>query len=187
MTAIYSHRHSSTHTPWYIVARVMATFPPSSIVELNRATHNAQWDSVRGEWSIVIDAARFHVFIVVALPTRDVRIDWRQTSRLEVEPYVATPGEERVRLGRREGFCRPCLVHMLQSYMKRYSLFAFNCRTVTYLIATEVCGFEPATVFGVFETRDMLCGLGEPLACLTLEEMHHYVEAQRLERELGAV
>ncbi len=165
----------------------MATFPPSSIAELNAPTHGTRWETAQGEWSIVMDAARFHTFLVVELPSlkRAVRIDWRQSSRLEVEPYVAAPGDERIKMGWREGFCHACLASMLRGALREYALFSFNCRTVAYLIATEVCGFDPPAVYAVFDARDMICGLGEPGICVSMEEIRHYVASKRLEREKG--
>lgn len=160
----------------------MATFPASSLKELNGATHDVAWSQQPCEWFVGIDPARFHAFVVVKLPIATIRVDWRQTSRLEVEPYKATEGDELVPLGKRPGFCRDCLVHMLKGYMRQYSLFMFNCRTVTYLVCTEAAGFAPGDVFNVFDARDMRCGLGDVTECLSLEEIHHFVESKALER-----
>lgn len=160
----------------------MATFPPSSVQELNGATHDAPWSEQACQWFVGIDKARFHAFVVVRLPHRAIRIDWRDESRLEVEPYAEDAGEL-VKLGERRGFCRDCLVHMLRRYMRQYSLLMFNCRTVTYLACTEAARFSPETVYAVFDTRDMRCGLNDPAACLSLAEIHHYVAWQHLQLE----
>jgi len=152
--------------------------------QLNRATHEDEWDTARVEWSLANDVARFHVFVVARAPSLGlaVRIDWRDSGRLEVEPYAAQePGSEEVLIGRGYGFCRECIVHAVAECVESYQLFTCNCRTVAFMVLTRVCGFDPDAVYERFDQRDMRCGLGNPGDCFSLEEMQHYLAWQRKE------
>jgi hypothetical protein len=55
-----------------------------------------------------------------------------------------------------------------------YSLFDFNCRTVSYLILTDIVGFDPDEVYDLFKDSGVLCGL-DKIQCVSLEEIYHYI------------
>jgi len=161
----------------------MATFPPSSIEVLNKATHEAEWEKARVEWSLANDVARFHVFVIARAPTLGlvVRIDWRDSGRLEVEPYRKEEGDEETLIGYGHGLCRACVVHAVAEYADAYHLFTCNCRTIAFLVLTRVCGFDAEAVYARFDQRDMRCGLGNPGDCFSYEEMQHYLAWRRKE------
>jgi hypothetical protein len=149
-------------------------FPTSSIASLNRHTCESPGKVL---WYMVVDRYKFHVYVVAAVEKRNlyVRIDWNDNSTLRFDPYVNNNQEQHVYIGSRESFCRECIIEKMKSRMGVYKLFRFNCRTMSYIILTDVTGFDRDSVFQHFNSLDILCGL-DIAECVSLEEIHHYTE-----------
>lgn len=161
----------------------MASFPRSrTVARLNEPGHGDIFGEMDVTWCLMTDESRFHVYVVAQLPDVAVRIDWRVTSRLEFEKYTPNDKDECMPIGQAPGFCRDCIIHTMHYYLQQYQLLKFNCRTVSYLILTEACGFDPTAVYEQLETRQMLCGLGNQWDCLALPEIHHYISWKHAER-----
>ena len=158
-------------------------FPDSSIAALNADCHEGAWRDVAVRWSLVADQDRFHVFLVAQIQAPvnlEVRIDWRAVSRLEFEPHVRDTREEMVPVGETRGFCRLCAIAHLRRFMQDYNLFVFNCRTVSYLLLTELCRFDPARTYDLFDEHELLCGL-QMDECLSVTEIEHYIHHRQTE------
>jgi len=150
-------------------------FPASSIAPLNRHRHHQQERVGPVAWYLVLDPHRFHVFVAARLsPTVAVRIDWHDNSTFCFEPYVDRPGETRLWVGESAQFCKLCIDAQMAEVLERYKLFRFNCRTVSYLVLTQVVGFDREAVYAKFRDSQVLCGL-EFAQCFSLDEVHHYV------------
>ncbi len=181
------HSHCVVVVVVVVVMLDKAKFPDSSIAALNSDTHGTEWDSAPVQWSLVADGDRFHVFLVAALGAplnREVRIDWRALNRLEFEPYVTDARDERIRVdeGETRGFCRLCTIAQLRLLMHHnYHLFAFNCRTVSYLLLTEGCRFDAQRTLSLFEEHDLRCGVGSLDDCLSVVEIQHYIRHKQSE------
>lgn len=162
-------------------------FPDSTLAQLNTDTHEGAWRDVPVRWSLVADRDRFHVFLVAALGAPldlEVRIDWRALSRLEFEPHLRDASEERIEVGETRGFCRLCAIaHVRRFMVHQYNLFVFNCRTVSYLLLTELCRFEPERVYALFQEHELLCGLGDLDECVSPTEIEHYIRHKQSEAE----
>jgi hypothetical protein len=162
-------------------------FPPSRITALNRDTH-ATWSQMSVQWYLVADSARFHTFLVAELGTpinMIVRIDWHAISVLECRPYVPEHGDEHIAVGETSGFWLGGIVACLMRYDRDYHLFAYNCRTVSYLILTEYCRFDARCVFELYETHKILCGVEGMDACISIDEFIHYIHHRELEASKG--
>lgn len=162
-------------------------FPDSSIPALNSDTHSNEWKNVVVQWELVADGDRFHVFLIAQLGAplnQSIRVDWRHKNRLEFEPYYANPRDERIPLQwQTRGFCRLCLISRILVLTHDYHLFAFNCRTVSYLILTEWCYFDKHQVLTLFEKHDLRCGVGSLDDCLSITEIEHYVKHVQSEQQ----
>lgn len=163
-------------------------FPPcATVAELNDETC-ARWAEMPVHWSLVADEARFHAFLVLeagAPLRRTLRIDWHATSVLECRPYEPTHGDEHIAVGETRGFCLACVAKTLAPYDRDYHLFAYNCRTVAYLILTKYAGFDETAVLQLYEQHEMLCGVGGLEQCISPEEFMHYVRHRELEQRQG--
>lgn len=162
-------------------------FPDSPITVLNSDTHSGDWTNVPVKWELVADGDRFHVFLIAQLGSPvnlAIRIDWRHKNRLEFEPYKVDKRDERIPLVQEtRGFCRLCLISRILVLTHDYHLFAFNCRTVSYLILTEWCRFDKNEILGLFEKHDLRCGVGSLDDCLSVTEIEHYVKHVQSEQE----
>jgi hypothetical protein len=152
-------------------------FPASSIKCINKHICRDANSNCLVKWYMVLDKYRFHVYVVAAMEKRDlyVRIDWHSNSTLCFEPYQNNTEEKHIFIDTTRHFCRECILKQMKTLMKSdYKLFRFNCRTVSYMILTQVAQFDAKKVYACFSNEDMLCGLDES-ECLSLEEIHHFV------------
>lgn len=124
-------------------------------------------------WFLVWDRHRFHVYLMVETALERVRIDWHQNSTLELAPYKDKMGEKQVLVGKAP-YCSECLLEKTQKLLYRYQLFSFNCRTVSYLILTEVLGFDETRVYEYFRDENTLCGL-DSMECFSVAEIDHFI------------
>lgn len=160
-------------------------FPPSSLAQLNVATHaNQKWKHV--EWFLVTDESRFHTYVKAVIKDEglEIRVDWHDNSTLCFERFVpeTTKVGDCVAIGKTTWFCRECIVRGMESDMKTYNLFKFNCRTVSFVILTKICRFDPQKVEGLFDSLRILCGIDER-ECLSTTEISHYLEYTKSHRE----
>lgn len=126
------------------------------------------------QWYLVVDKYEFHVYVAAVCSEFQVRIDWHQDSTLTYRPFHFDPLEQNIPVASSRWFCKPCTASKLRHSMHEYQLFSFNCRTLSYLILSEVQGFDPNMVYGKFKQLHIMCGL-EPLQCFSLDEIHRYV------------
>ena len=124
------------------------------------------------KWHLVWDAHRFHVYVMVAREEERVRLDWRQHSSLDVNPYAEVAGELVLAVGSAP-YCIDCVFEKAAKLLKHYQLFVFNCRTVSYLLLTDVMGFDERAVYKMFAAQDTLCGL-DMSQCFTMAEIDHF-------------
>jgi hypothetical protein len=134
-------------------------------------------------WYLVWDRHRFHVYVAVETDLETVRIDWHQNSTLEFAPFTKKEGEEKVMVGRAP-YCYQCLVDELYKRLYRYHLFSFNCRTVSFLIMTEVLGFDEQQVYDLFKARHTQCGL-DSLQCFSPSEIDHFIAWRNAGNTIG--
>lgn len=132
----------------------------------------AERDAMTDKWHLVWDAHRFHVYVMVQREEERLRIDWRQYSALDVGPYTEVEGELVIAVGRKP-FCIDCLFEKMNKLLKHYQIFVFNCRTVSYLVLTEVMGFDERAVYKLFADQETLCGL-DMSQCFTMAEIDHF-------------
>ena len=76
-----------------------------------------------------------------------------------------------------------CIQKKIRGYLREYHLFDFNCRTVSYLILVEVLGFDANWVYEQFQKNSTLCGLGDRTACMSIDEIYHYIAWRRTRGE----
>lgn len=156
-------------------------FKPSGVACINGHTcqHTTEGGVTEVQWFLVHDASLFHVYVAAIVNrTLAIRIDWRAESRLEFEQMRPTEGDRSYPMGQSSWFCKPCIEEALSSQMEEYRLFRFNCRTLSYLILTQVGRLEPGAVYQRFQSLGTLCGL-DPRECLSLEEIRHYIAHQK--------
>jgi hypothetical protein len=151
------------------------------------------------EWFLVADKSHFHVYVVASIAPeresrawyatpdyhpigrrRERRIDWDETSVLKFRDYEPRDGETVTWVGRRVGYCKRCIKEKMRVRLREYSLFKFNCRTVSFMILTDIAGLGPREVYEKFAANGTLCGLDDS-ECLTLESLKQYI-AWREER-----
>jgi hypothetical protein len=162
----------------------MFACPRSSIDELNRHTHK-KTGKIR--WFLVIDRYQFHVYVMAQICNKRaechlaVRIDWHDNSTFCTERYEAKEGEEEIYIGTTESFCKLCMECAMEDEMRRakgYHLLRFNCRTVSFLVLTEVEGFDAERVYALFKKHEIRCGL-DTEECFSRDEIQHYLEYSR--------
>jgi hypothetical protein len=133
------------------------------------------------KWFLLIDPSLFHVFVVAVAGEERVRFDWDDENRLKAGPYVPTLGETVLEVGD-TGCCVPCCKAGIAQYNQHYQLFSFNCRTVSFLLLTQVKKFPVPKVSQLFLTNGVVCGL-DRRECFTARELRHlldWIEAQKL-------
>jgi len=146
-------------------------FPASEISALNE--HLCGRESAT-QWYLVVDKYEFHVYVAAVCKEFQVRIDWHQDSTLTYRPFHFDQLEQNIPVDSSRLFCKPCTESKLRNSMQEYRLTHFNCRTLSYLILTQVQAFDPDQVYNKFQQLHILCGL-EPLQCFSLDEIHRYV------------
>jgi hypothetical protein len=124
----------------------------------------------------MLDQAKFHVYVAVRLgPKYAVRIDWSDDSVMTFSKFEVIEGQTRIRVGWGD-FCKARIEQAMQRRLKRgYSLFNFNCRTVSYLLLVKMGGFDSEEVYALFEKHNTLCGL-DPEQCINPAEIRHFIE-----------
>jgi hypothetical protein len=127
---------------------------------------------MNAKWYLVMDAYRFHVYVMVETELERVRIDWHQNSTLEVRPYADKEGELVIKIGEAK-YCQECLFPRICRLLYHYQLFSFNCRTVSYLILVDVMHFNEAAVYEHFRSNNTQCGL-DSTQCFTWAEIDHF-------------
>lgn len=162
-------------------------FPPSSsLTELNEATHDGKWKNRQVEWFLVTDQSRFHTYVKAVIkdePPLQIRIDWHDNSRLCFERFLPeTMVSDCIEVGKTKWFCRECIVKGIESDMKTYNLFQFNCRTVAFIILTKICRFDSQKVEALFDSLRILCGIDER-ECVSTTEISHYLAYTRSHRD----
>jgi len=156
-------------------------FPLSEIKVLNRHTCKKKGTV---QWYMVVDKYLFHVYIGVVIqrpsgkPPLQVRLDWDNANKLTFKPFVFDDLEQNIEVSHSDTFCKLCIESELVSEMQAYKLFRFNCRTVSYIILTKVMGFSPDLVYDNLNRLNTLCGI-DSRACLSLDELQHYIEWSR--------
>lgn len=126
-------------------------------------------------WYLMLDQYQFHVFVAVRLgKKRAVRIDWSDDSVLTFSKFEVIEGQTRIRVGWSD-FCKGTIEREMRKRLKRgYSLFNFNCRTVSYLLLVKIGGFESEHVYTLFEDNNTLCGL-DPEHCIDPSEIRRFI------------
>lgn len=129
---------------------------------------------------LVCDAAHFHVFVggVNELQGLAQRWDWRKTSRFETKRWRHDE-QQTARYAGEARVCGACLADRMETLLekyaaKRYNLFRFNCRTVSYLLLVEALGFDADRVYALFVQERVLCGLEEG-ECFSLTALRQYM------------
>lgn len=125
------------------------------------------------KWHLVLDAHRFHAYLMAERPTERVRIDWENDNTLQVKAYVDKEGEVVMPVGEAP-YCIDCIFDKVKRKLQRYHLFSFNCRTAAFLILTEVLGFDERRTYELFKRHGTLCGL-DVAHCFTWEEVDHFI------------
>lgn len=155
-------------------------FPESSIVELNKHTHQGDWHKAKVKWFLMADESHFHTYLKVEIPKlkQEIRIDWHDNSTLCFEPYKNDQNgkvSEKIFIGETDWFCRECIIGCLENDMQTYKLFLFNCRTVSFVILTKICLFNSTKVEEIFNQKEMMCGI-DSRECISESEIQHYLE-----------
>lgn len=138
-------------------------------IDDNEIFHNVRW-------YLMFDQYLFHVYVAVRLgPKFAVRIDWSDDSILTFSKFKVIEGQRRIRVGRND-FCKGKIKRAIKKRLERgYSLFNFNCRTVSYLLLVKMGGFNKEDVYSLFVENNTLCGL-EPEQCINPQEIRHFIE-----------
>jgi hypothetical protein len=157
---------------------------------------------MEADYYLVLDEAKFHVYVAVmnaGLPKAfgadpasmelgmgplALRFDWHDDSTFLTTPFVRQPGHTLLFAGRAP-FCQPCLDTEIRKRLQKYSLFKFNCRTVSCMILVEYAHLSVKIVRQLFEKHYTLCGLEES-ACYTIEELNHWLQYESSESELSS-
>lgn len=125
-------------------------------------------------WYLVLDAHRFHAYLMAERPTERVRIDWENDNTLQLKEYVDKKGETMILIGDAI-YCADCIFERAATKLQHYHLFSFNCRTAAYMILTEILGFNAKAVYDAFKKYGTLCGL-DMSHCFTWEEVDHFIK-----------
>ena len=162
-------------------------FPDSPIAALNQHTCEA-YRGHEFKWYLVVDKYQFHVYVAAVEQNVQnglkVRMDWHQDSTLTFRPFAFDVMEQNLLIGTSDWFCRQCTIDRLWSVMGEYKLFAFNCRTLSYLILWYVMHFPHDQVYACFEKFHLMCGLDET-QCLSFIEIHRYLAYKKENKKVS--